>query len=251
MIVSEEHHTKTERVGDVSVTEESHITRYPFDPLRAQKKESWFHRMSNECCAMRAMVHSILFQSFTRPESLRWTVQGFGMLRAYLPYGGSAKRFRLNVWNADLAVPNVSVIHDHPWSFDSWIINGRFGNVRFVEDYHNGDAYDWMKIRTGEEAGKQLAARSRIRLRSLPVEHYTTGDKYHQDADEIHLSAYADGTVTLNDRVGDTEHARVFWPAGQEWVDAKPREATRKEISEGIHLALELWEPNVGNAKAS
>jgi len=51
------------------------------------------------------------------------------------------------------------------------------------------------------------------------------------------------GTVTLNERtrVGTGEHARVFWPAGEDWVNAKPRQATPREIDRTTELALSVW----------
>lgn len=186
--------------------------------------------------ALRTSIKSIL----QHPHNYPWTVQGFGMLRTYLGGGPKGKRYRLNVWNSDLAVPNVSIIHDHPWDFDSWIINGEFHNVRYLEDYNNGDLAKFMLIRSGVD-GAPASTMATIRLRALPTEHYHTGDTYHQDKDEIHASYYDDGTVTLNDRVGDTEHARVFW-FGNDWVDAKPREATKDEINQGIGFALSKWE---------
>lgn len=196
-------------------------------------------RGSNECDAMRAMSHAIL----SNAHQYRWTVQGFGMLRAYLPTLGSPKRFRFNVWDGRLAIPGVSIMHDHPWDFDSWIINGRFRNVRYVEDHFNGDDFKFMTIKCGED-GCAMSQPSKVRLRSLPVEQYRTGDKYHQDAREIHASFYDEGTVTLNDRTGDTEHAKVFWSdePNSHWVDAKPREATPEEITRTVMLALEKWE---------
>jgi hypothetical protein len=202
-------------------------------------RASWYFKVSNECSAMRAMVRTILSDA----QMHRWTVQGFGMLRAYIPVPGNPKRFRLNLWNGTLAVPGVSIMHDHPWSFDSWVINGNFRNVRYVEDHYNGDDFKFMTIKCGED-GCAMSEPSRVRLRALPTEHYTTGSKYHQDAHEIHASYYDNGTVTLNDRVGDTEHAKVFWldePQGY-WVDAKPREATADEIDRTVTLALSKWD---------
>lgn len=201
-------------------------------------KDSWYFGASNECAAMCAMVRAILGDA----QMYQWTVQGFGMLRTYLPVAGNLKRFRLNIWNSNLAIPGVSVMHDHPWDFDSWIINGKFRNVRYIEDAW-GLSYKFMTIKTGE-GGCPMSEPAAVRLMPLPVENYKTGDKYHQDALEIHASFYDDFTVTLNDRVGDTEHARVFWrdePHGY-WVDAKPRVATAQEIGETVRLALEKWE---------
>ena len=189
--------------------------------------------------ALRAAVRAHL----ENPHSLQWTVQGFGMLRTYFPTADNPKRFRLNIWSTKLAVPGVSIMHDHPWDFDSWIINGRFDNVRYAEINGTGNSYKYMIIKCGEE-GCALSDPTRIKLLKLPTEHYTTGDTYHQDAHEIHASYYDDGTVTLNSRVGDTEQARVFWrdePKGY-WVDAKPRRATWFEVADTCVLALRKWE---------
>jgi hypothetical protein len=207
-------------------------------------KESWYFGTSNECAAMRALVKTTLMH----PLDFRWTVQGFGMLRTYLGGPEYGKRFRLNVWDSTLAVPGVSIIHDHPWDFDSWIINGQFRNVRYVADepadrYERYNNYMFMVIKCGED-GCSVSDPQRIRLRALPIECYVTGDKYHQNAAEIHASYYSNGTVTLNDRVGDTEHAKVFWvdKPGAHWVDAKPREASPAEVEYATRLALDRWE---------
>ena len=42
-------------------------------------------------------------------------------------------------------------------------------------------------------------------------------------------------------RVGDGEHARVFWPTSTEWVDAMPRRATEMEVLTTVSKALERW----------
>jgi hypothetical protein len=186
----------------------------------------------------RACIKMILAE----PSRLNWTVQGFGMMRTYIPGPVYDKQYRLNVWDTELAVPGVSVIHDHPWDFESWVVSGEFANLRFVEDYFNGDRYQYMEIKTGEGGGpegKELC----MNLRSLPVEHYASGDHYQQRAAEIHLSGFNDGTVTLNERtrIGDGEHAHVFWPAGSAWVDAKPRRAHTTEIMRATERALEKW----------
>lgn len=204
------------------------------EPHHAMKRASHYLKGSNEFAAMQALVKGVL----TFPLAYRWTVQGFGFLRTYFPPG--SKRFRLNVWHNDLTIPGVSIIHDHPWSFDSWVIKGAFRNERF--DVHwDGDKYAWMKIKCGVEGGSVGNNPGQIRLRPRDIEHYVPGDKYHQDAEEIHRSAFDDGTVTLNDRTGDTEMPRVFWPAGESWVDAMPREATDYEVSKYTAIALENW----------
>lgn len=211
------------------------------DPARVWKERSFYWKRSPECDALRALVKSAL----VHPADYAWTLQGFGFLRTYLPFGPNPKRFRLNVWDANLAIPGVSTIHDHPWSFTSWIINGAFANVRFVEDHYSGEDYLWMRIKCGVTGGSLGTDAQPIRLREMPVEHYAAGDIYHQEAEEIHLSGFDNGTVTLNDRTGDTEMPRVFWPANSEWVDAKPREATGIEVLRTTALALERWKDEI------
>jgi len=164
------------------------------------------------------------------------------MLRTYIDRD---KVWRLNVWNKTLAVPNVSTIHNHPWHFESWIIAGGFTNRRYVEraghDLHDrfGTAYSAAIIKTGEGGGMRSKTID-VCLRSMGDEMYQPGQRYAQRADEVHESFYTNGCVTLNKRVrvADGEHARVYWPAGTDWVDAEPRAATEAEITATAALAL-------------
>ncbi len=188
---------------------------------------------------LRASIRKML----QNPYIFEWTLQGFGMLRCYIPGPVYDKQFRLNVWDHKLATPSVSTVHDHPWHFKSWIINGNFTNVRFVEDHFPGVPFEYRVIKTGIDGTPQDDTRLRMNLRMLEPEHYSTGDVYEQKAEEIHNSIPARGTVTLNARIriGDGEHARVFWPADTDWVDAKPRPAARREIGAACALAQESW----------
>lgn len=205
---------------------------------------------------LRATVKTILMY----PGNFDWSTQGFGMLRTYIDRD---KKFRLNIWDSSLAVPNVSIVHDHPWSFTSWVCSGAFKNVRFdttesadcepgqFGNYTPPDSlpdqrdpwYDWQVIRTGPGGGPEGGDIGRCRLRAHAPEHYVAGDVYHQEPSEIHASYYQDGTVTFNDRVRlpDGDHARVFWPMGGKWIDAEPRNASRIEIKNVIGNALEKW----------
>ena len=194
-----------------------------------------------ECFTLlRATVRTILERPFAMPD---WSVQGFGMLRCYLD---PDKKYRLNIWDRGLMVPNVSTIHDHPWHFTSWIINGAFRNTRFniSPDPLYGNAFDWQVIRTGPGGGPEDGEHGTVRLIARAPEQYRTGDRYHQEAKEIHSSAFMDGTVTLNDRVrlSDSDHARVFWLTGQHWVNAQPRVADQAEILHTTQKALTLWQ---------
>lgn len=194
-----------------------------------------------------AAIYSLMAKS--KPED--WSVQGFGMMRMYLD---PAKEWRLNVWHSSLAVPNVSTIHDHPWNFRSWIIAGRFVNQKFdiypdseeIRDRAGNSPesvfqkVDYMRIKTGEGGGPD-GVKKTCYLRKFVPQLLLPGDSYDQIWNEVHESMYDDGTVTINrrQRVGTGEHARVFWPHGQEWVDAEPRRATPAEFYSVIHPILQ------------
>lgn len=195
------------------------------------------HAISPEFHALRASIKNVLLH----PASVEWSIQGFGFIRTYL---GDSKRWRLNVWDVGLAT-NASTIHDHPWAFTSWIISGRFFNQRYdvvptPRDGIHAPTHTWMKLHTGIGGGPTPEG-GYISLAPLALEPYWPGDTYQQAADEVHESWYNSGTVTLNERIGDTEHARVFWPYGQEWRDAMPRKATLREIVNTTENALSQW----------
>jgi len=201
---------------------------------------------------MRLTFVKPLVERVLRDPNSQWTVQGFGFLRTYFGGPDNPKEFRLNVWDSRLSVPNVSTIHDHPWHFDSLIVAGRFSNQRYlmVADLDEPPALDpvpsiarhfaYTTIKTGEGGGMEKTPVRYAILKPWAVEPYNPGDTYHQESDEIHETLFTDGCVTLNKRtkVGDGEHARVFWPAGTEWVDAEPRPATPAEVAAVVENAL-------------
>lgn len=180
-----------------------------------------------------------------RPLGHDWSLQGFGMLRLYL-----SKTVRLHVWNSSKAVPNVSVIHTHPWHFDSHVIAGQIINVRYViSDVYPGRAcvpHQYAKILCGMGGGiakgELKEERGVKNLCELPLEIYKEGATYTQSADEIHKSLPTDGTVTIVTRrpLDDPDHAYVFWEKG-DWVSAEPRKATDDEVMEYCQAALKLF----------
>lgn len=191
--------------------------------------------------AIRALTKRVLSSPGTK-----FSVQGFGMMRTYLD---EDKEWRLNIWHSSLRVPNVSTIHDHPWHFDSWVVSGKFYNNRFVVFDRPGhhpqvtdQEMDYMTIRTGEGGGPTGEIKT-CYLSRQPTEFYKAGDRYKQEASEVHETRYEDGAVTLNyrRRVGTGEHARVFWPHGQGWVDAEPRPATPQEVQGVLASVRESW----------
>jgi hypothetical protein len=192
--------------------------------------------MSPEFGCLRASVRAIL----SHAAAFEWTVQGFGMMRMYFDEN---KQHRLNVWHSGLSVPNVSIIHDHPWRFQSWVLSGRVMNRRYqvrFSDLTGGIKYKFMVIEPGEHGGPRGESLTAW-LGSFGPELYGVGESYSQAADEVHSSHPLDGTVTINDRRDrGPDVARVFWQYG-DWVDAKPRPATQEEVKSYSEYALSKY----------
>lgn len=181
------------------------------------------------------------------PLSYPWTIQGFGMLRLYLT---TDEIWRLHIWNQDLAVEDVSTVHDHPWDLDSRIISGILGNQRYqrVDDDHllatpgPTEAWNAVLIRTGE-GGHPLEEPEPWVLARQDYELYHPGDHYHQDAPEIHESIPHPGTVTVVKRTFSRKRdiATSLYKDTPEWVSAEPRPATPEEVMHFTTVALERW----------
>jgi hypothetical protein len=178
------------------------------------------------------------------PLDYKWSIQGFGMLRLYL-----TDNIRLHIWNSQFAVPNVSVIHTHPWDFESKIIVGCITNYRYFrqkDQTKNSKEYKYATIKCGVGGGiikGELGPKIETAyLLEVEPEVYSEGDTYNQLANEIHKSVPIDGTVTIVIREfkPDTEHALVFWEKG-DWVSAEPRVATQEEILAFTQKALSLF----------
>lgn len=188
-----------------------------------------------------------LISAALQDDRRSWTVQGFGFLRTYFGPADAPKKFRLNLWDNRFTVPNVSTIHDHPWDFKSLIVAGQFYNQRYrmpwvsPPDLFPHPSHSFTVIKTGEGGGLEKSAEGKCVLERMAIEQYLPGDTYSQAASEIHETLFKNGSVTLNERTGDTEHARVFWPYGTNWIDAMPRPATRDEVSDATLRSLRDW----------
>jgi hypothetical protein len=166
----------------------------------------------------------------------KWSIQGLGMLRLYL-----SDSVRLHVWDSRYRITGVSPLHTHPWSFESYVVAGMVNNRRFTEsENHDGIPFWGARIKCG--AGTYIEDQTVVRLIPGRNEMYWAGQHYCQQADEIHESNPADGTVTLVERTfrADTEHARVFWEKG-EFGSAEPRTATPEEVTDITAAALKRW----------
>ena len=80
-----------------------------------------------------------------------WSLQGFGMLRLYL-----TKEIRLHVWDTAYQVPNVSLLHDHPWDFTSVVIAGCMENRLYSQGH--GTPFEFATILCGTGGGIKSAA---------------------------------------------------------------------------------------------
>lgn len=177
------------------------------------------------------------------PWPFEWTLQGLGMLRTYL---GSDRTFRLHVWDDRyVADPTPSELHTHPWDMESLVIAGQVHNTRFKRELIPREEnlnYMEQTIFCGTGGGLE-GEPSPCQLVEQPVELYAPGETYFQRSTEIHLSSPLRGTVTLVQRQFglDVDHASVFWPIGEEWVTAEPRDATSDEILEIVGTSLDLY----------
>lgn len=193
--------------------------------------------MKTDLTFVKPLVEQVLRKPF---GDAKWTVQGFGFLRTYFGPASNPKRFRLNLWDHRFTVPNVSTIHTHPWDFTSVIVAGIFGNVRYTYD-RTGCTHHFAKLHTGVGGGIVRDTTHERSLMPSKPELYGPGDTYHQLSDEIHETFFKNGAVTVNERIGDTSEADVYWPFGTDWVDAIPRDATRDEVSSAVGDSLREW----------
>jgi len=189
-------------------------------------------------------IYNFLRASVHEPQkAAKWSIQGFGMLRMHLQ-----DDWRLSVWHPDYAVVGVSDIHDHPWNFTSYVLNGTMKShiyqVPFAgkqeqraERYHGKE----IKPGTGLEVVRQLPD---TMLAAMHTHVCSKGQSYRQVYHELHRSEFTKGCVTLikRDRSGRPDLARTFWPQGTTWVSAEPREATTDEVVAMCTAALSYWQ---------
>lgn len=185
---------------------------------------------------------ALLRSALERADRYEWTVQGFGMVRTYLD--GDAQRWRLNIWDDRLQTPGVSLIHDHPWSFTSFILCGRINNQRFAFEEITGTkaTHFFKEIVTGP-TGADASTHQVCQLAPKRPETYPAGHSYSQNLKEVHETRAQRGTVTLNDRTPPhtAYTARVFWPVdGNDWMAARPRPARWSEVESAVQAAMRL-----------
>lgn len=180
-------------------------------------------------------------QILERADSYSWSLQGLGMLRLYL-----SREVRLHVWDSRFVAPGASVIHTHPWQFESFVVSGEVRQFRYTEaaslrEGRNGVPYRRQRILCGPEGCAEGLPEEVVLLRG-GLETYQAGALYSQEAAEIHESLPIPGTVTVVERtfLDDADHAFVYFQ-GEEWVSALPRPALPEEVQAIVGLALRRW----------
>jgi hypothetical protein len=185
------------------------------------------------------LVRHLVMKILSNALSYPWTVQGFGMLRTYLE-----NNVRLTLWLKKYRTPAVSMLHTHPWDFNSYIVCGEMHNTVFKTVYDHGEPgfpYWVQKIKAGEGGGLE-GEPERVKIAIETQDYIKTEGRYDQTFNQIHRSDPADGTVTLCARQvpegNSKDHALVFWPDGYAWVSAEPCPATPEIISDFVAAAL-------------
>jgi hypothetical protein len=176
-----------------------------------------------------------------------WELWETGMLRLDL-----APDLTLHVWDMRFRNEAVTLIHDHPWGFQSTVVNGRLRNQRYSLGINTNPLtpadrapYSQQLLICGADACK-LEAPVPVWLIEQPLQIIGAGESYTQDSNEIHETDADNGTVTLVRRAfgeGPRDRANVYVPSGCEFVSAEPRKATSDEVGSIIDHALSLW-PN-------
>jgi len=208
----------------------------PYTPAR-------FRTTLDEIYALLDVSHSeaVLEIKTGEPGALAWTLQGFGMLRFYIPGGGR----RVHVWSPGHAAAGIPVMHSHPWNFTSTVVSGEIVNEIYSADARPGAASPYMRQRIFCGAGGGLDGDpEEVWLGMVSSGLYTPGQRYRMEAAQIHVSTPSAGCVTVCARdlaVPDPDRAVVLWPVGEQWGSAEPRPATPGERRDILGHALEVW----------
>lgn len=165
-------------------------------------------------------------------ETIRWRAHGIGFMKAYID--SPANEWRINVYNSLLRVPGITVMHDHPWHLTSYVRCGRLTNTRIARSHRKSAGAFLMNEGTINcENFRGIEGKpDPVVLVRRPSEIVERDQWYMQTAHEIHDTEAADGTVTILHRQaahGKHGRASLFWPLGDEYVDAS-RSITETEI---------------------
>lgn len=201
------------------------------------------------------MEEETLLDILKNPFNYEWEVQGFGMMRTYI-----AENTRLQIWNSDLVIENVTDIHTHPWDFYSIILQGKIINIKYKEcakSYYKAKKYNRCLIETGENAyvkeSKEVylrkTGRNAYEYNRKDCKEYT--DIYTHKKHIPHKIKFVDGTITvltktnISEDIHDRKLAYSYVKDGIEWVSAAPRPATKEEIVSTIAKAWDCYNKKI------
>lgn len=186
----------------------------------------------------RSLVHHLLTAATCVGP---WSIQGFGMLRLYLP-----DNMRLHVWSDEYRVTNNA--HDHTWDFTSLVISGQINDLLYTENYHyfedltDEKTHLMQEIHPGAGGGIKTSPRE-VRLHEMENIVVRAGESYTRTHRQLHMSVPSDGCVTIIQRTPRDENniARVAVPIGQTFSFVEPRPATDDEVMAITSNALARW----------
>lgn len=147
-----------------------------------------------------------------RAPKLNWRHHGIGVLQAYLHEGDTETR--IHIWHPSLVLAGFDetngLVHDHRFSFDSYVLLGAICNERFTLE--PDPAGEWVKYGV-TNARKAMAdygsfheplgllndSRYSAQRQSI---WYQAGEEYTMNAREFHSSRVNELTVTIVVKMG-------------------------------------------------
>src|SRR5688572_10511748 len=193
------------------------------------------------------MIKGLVRMIIERPGNFEWTIQGFGMLRCYLP---GIDNIRMHIWDSRHRTAKVSDLHTHPWNFESLVVAGELENKRYqeapAEVYPENDPhFHWKQPIHCGIGGCIVGEKQKTFLILQARNNIKEGQSYYQSYDEIHRNIPEDGTIAVVKRVvperRSVDMAYVYWEDGEEWITAEPRAATTQEIMDITSAGLHSW----------
>lgn len=168
-----------------------------------------------------------------------WSVQGFGLIRTYLP--GNK---RLHIWSQRFKIQDATTLHSHPWNFTSHVLAGRMHEIVAekvtIEQASCLDSNVLKakenKILCGEDA---KVITSTDCFLSTKVTYHQAGLSYSHKYSDIHASLPSFDCVTLIERepLDDPDHAYSYTLNDDPWVSAEPRGIDHNEIEGSLNRA--------------
>jgi hypothetical protein len=136
----------------------------------------------------------------------------------------------IHVWVKSMpnSTPELE-IHDHPFSFDSEVLDGSM--TQDIIDAIPDLAGNYVKVTP--RAGWRLHRLDQrlFRLEIKEKVRFSKGDKYFLDQDSIHrISGYVDGTITKVVRHTDQQHCPVVYVTQEFWAKYSMKDDPKRYV---------------------